>query len=90
MIGHKVWSGTSHVHVDGLKDEPTVGIMKSDPMRESHSRTALLAVMVLALAAFVPPWPNPAMPRGSPTLYLQIHAQVTMTSENFGAVKYIV
>ena len=20
MIGHKVWSGTSHVHVDGLKD----------------------------------------------------------------------
>jgi len=27
MIGHKVWSGTSHVHVNGLKDEPTVGII---------------------------------------------------------------
>ncbi|MBE6518267.1 MAG: hypothetical protein E7Z70_01815 [Thermoplasmata archaeon] len=60
-------------------------------MKGTHATTAILAVMVLALAAFVPLMAESSDAAGEPDLSIYRYTpKLTMTSDNFGAVKYIV
>ena len=58
---------------------------------DSHSKFAILAVLAMALVAFVPIMAEASDATGEPDLSIYRYTpKLTMTSDNFGAVKYIV
>jgi uncharacterized repeat protein (TIGR02543 family) len=60
-------------------------------MKEQHIRFAILAVMVMVLAAITPIVAEASDADGEPDLSIYRYTpKLTMTSDNFGAVKYIV